>query len=463
MHVALGLVRRERVELLRHVHAAEGGDGEHLRLAALEEAGAVGAGEGADVDVEGTDLARLAVVGAATLVEDAVAHGLLDDGVEGIGDSAGLEAALELLDELGADALVLLAALAGGVRNEVLDAACKGLADGLDGLLVGDGGGVVLLHGGGGGGDFLDEGIDRGVRLHGDLHGLDNGFLGNLAGAGLDHHDGVLRAGDDEVEVAFGGLGEGGVDHVLAIDAADADAADGAVEGDVANAEGRAGADGDERVGLVLAVGGEGGGDDLDLVAEALGEERAQAAVGQAHGEDAIGGGAPFATGEAAGDLADGVEALFVIDGEGEEVDTLTGVGHTGRDEDDGIALAHGHGAVGEAGEGAVLDEQGLAADLDFVGTDTGFGCGHDSLYTLSGGHGPRVRSGSGWLSSRLPPCSGARPETKGLALAAQPEAPNKRAVPVDVSPVEVAQQPATLPDELQQPAARVVIVLVRL
>ena len=85
--------------------------------------------------------------------------------------------------------------------------------------------------------------------------------------------------------------------------------------------QGGAGADRDERIGLVFAVGGEGGRDDLDFVAEALGEERAQRAVREAHGEDAIVAGAAFAAGEATGDLADGVEALFVVDGEREEID----------------------------------------------------------------------------------------------------------------------------------------------
>ena len=128
-----------------------------------------------------------------------------------------------------------------------------------------------------------------------------------------------------------------------------------------------------------------------------LGKRGRMERVGQAHGEDAIGGGTAFTAGEAAGNLADGVEALFVVDGEGEEVDTLAGVGHADRDKDNGIALAHGDGAVGEAGKGAVLDEQGLAANLDFVGTDAGFGCGHVSLHTFSCGVGrgfDRVRDG---------------------------------------------------------------------
>ena len=72
------------------------------------------------------------------------------------------------------------------------------------------------------------------------------------------------------------------------------------------------GADDAEHVGVVLLVGGEHGDDDLDVVAVALGEERADRPVGQARGEDRVLGGAAFALDEAAGDLAGGVHALFV-------------------------------------------------------------------------------------------------------------------------------------------------------
>lgn len=57
----------------------------------------------------------------------------------------------------------------------------------------------------------------------------------------------------------------------------------------------------------------------------------------------------------------------------------------------------------------------------------------------------------------------GGKAGEKEGGLAAQPEAPDERSVPVYIPLVEVAQQPATLADELQQPAARVVVVLVLL
>ena len=106
--------------------------------------------------------------------------------------------------------------------------------------------------------------------------------LGQELGAGLDHHDRVARAGDDQVELRVGELAVGRVDDELAVDAADADRADRAGERDLADRQRRRRGDGAEDVGLVLLVGREDRDDELDVVLVALGEERADRAVGQA-------------------------------------------------------------------------------------------------------------------------------------------------------------------------------------
>ena len=66
------------------------------------------------------------------------------------------------------------------------------------------------------------------------------------------------------------------------------------------------------------------GADDVDLVAEAVGEARAQRTVDEAAGEDGLVAGLALTAEERAGDLARGVHALFDVDGEGEEVDAVT-------------------------------------------------------------------------------------------------------------------------------------------
>ena len=55
---------------------------EDLRLAALEEAGAVRTRQDADVAGDRPQLVDVTAVGALALAEDAAAHRLLDDGVE---------------------------------------------------------------------------------------------------------------------------------------------------------------------------------------------------------------------------------------------------------------------------------------------------------------------------------------------------------------------------------------------
>ena len=72
--------------------------------------------------------------------------------------------------------------------------------------------------------------------------------------------------------------------------------------------------------GIVLLVRRDRQHDELDLVPEALGEERAERAVDQPGGEDLLLGRTPLALEEAAGDAPAGVGPLAVVDAEGKEV-----------------------------------------------------------------------------------------------------------------------------------------------
>ena len=82
----------------------------------------------------------------------------------------------------------------------------------------------------------------------------------------------------------------------------------------------------DSDVVRVIEVGAEDRGDDLHLVAEALGERRPQRAVGEPAGEDGGLAGTALTTEDAARDLPGGVHALLDVDRQREEVDALTGL-----------------------------------------------------------------------------------------------------------------------------------------
>ena len=170
--------------------------------------------------------------------------------------------------------------------------------------------------------------------------------------------------GDDEVELGVRQLAVRRVDDELAVDPADAHGADRAGERDLADRQrGRRG-DRAEDVGLVLLVGREDRDDELDVVLVALGEERADRAVGQAGGQGGRLRRARLALDEAARDLARGVHALLEFDREREEVEAWAGIGPVGGAEHEGVAVANGDGAAGQACELAGLDGQRATTDL---------------------------------------------------------------------------------------------------
>ncbi len=207
----------------------------------------------------------------------------------------------------------------------------------------------------------VDERLERAMT---EQDGLGHHVLGQELGARLDHHDRVAGAGDDEVELRLLELAVGRVDDELAVDPADAHGADGTRERDLADRQGGRGRDRAEDVGLVLLVGREDRDDQLDVVLVALGEERADGAVGQPGGQGGCLGRARLALDEAARDLARGVHPLLELDGERKEVEPGPRVGPIGRPEHEGVTVADGDGAAGEACKLAGLDGQRSTAEL---------------------------------------------------------------------------------------------------
>ena len=116
------------------------------------------------------------------------------------------------------------------------------------------------------------------------------------------------------------------------------------------------------------------GDDDLDLVAEAVDERRAQRAVDETADEDRLGRGAALATEERAGDLAGGVRALFDVDRQREEVEAFARVlaGAGGREEHRLLVEVRGDGALRLLRETAGLEADGAGAELAVV--ENGFG-----------------------------------------------------------------------------------------
>ena len=193
----------------------------------------------------------------------------------------------------------------------------------------------------------------------GALEGGEEVLVAHLGGGAFHHEELAADAGVEEVDVALRLLLVRGVDHPLAVHAADADASDRAHERDLADVErGRRGVHGvaldEHRV-------------DLHVVVVPVGEQRTYRAVAHAGREDLLRARTRLALEESAGELARRVELLAVLALEREEVDALAGrvgVGH-GR-EHGRIAVRDGDGSGGLLRQKPRLDDKVLPPDRDF-------------------------------------------------------------------------------------------------
>ena len=110
------------------------------------------------------------------------------------------------------------------------------------------------------------------------------------------------------------------VQHVFAVDIADARAADRADERNARDRQRGRGADHRDDVGIVFQVMAQNGADDLRLVAGNPDEERPDRPVDQPRDQRFLFGRPALALEEAAGDLAGGEGLLLVVDGQREEI-----------------------------------------------------------------------------------------------------------------------------------------------
>ena len=384
----------QRVDELLVVAGAEGGDDQRLGLAAGEERRAMGARQDAHLGDDRPDGGQVASVDAAAVVEDVPADHvgleLLDDRVEGrvgllVLGEAGEDLRLGggdrvLAGELVADAEGGAHRLAAERLGALVERAVRRRVE-LEGLAGG-----VLGH--------VDDHVDH--RLHllvAELDRAEHLGLRELVGLELDHHHRVLGAGDDQVEPLLGVVAQllhvvdRRVQHVGAVDEADARRADRAHEGHAGERQRGGGGDHADDVGVVLHVVGEDGGDDLDLVAEALDEERADRPVDQAGGQHLLLGGARLALEEAAGDLAGGVGLLLVVDGQREEVlARLRLLLEDDGGEHAGLAVGGDDGGVGLAGDLPRFEGERVMPPLD------GFTYDVEHVFSFVSARDPLVR-----------------------------------------------------------------------
>ena len=278
-------------------------------------------------------------------------------------------------------------------------------------------------------------------HVFGDLRRALGVVLERLLGAAcLHHHHGNVAAvelatGHDHLERGRVGLFVGGKGNPLAVGGiGDAHTGNRALERYAAQPQGRRRAVQCHEVIRIHVIRAQNRAHDVGVVAVVAREVRPQRAVDQPAHQDRIVGCTPLSPEERAGNPAHCVHALLDVDGEREERCAVAWAARRGRgDEHLRVADAGRDRPVCEPGKHAGLEGDGLVGARDGTGDRNGF----SHVCSCCGG-------GDRWSAPKAELC-------------------DQSPVPLDVVGVQVVEQPAPSSDELQQPSAAVVILVVGL
>ncbi len=343
----------QRVDELLVFGGAERGDHQSLGLAAGEQRRAVGARQHADFRHDLPHGFHVAAVDALAGVEDVPAHDLGFEFLEHAGNrklvvfrfgAFGEKVRHHLLFDHGDRVLTILLLHDRISRPQIFLGEAKNFL--FQRLVVGDGQVARLL-----GGFFreLDDGVDHRLEMPvAEHHGAEHDLFGQLFGFQFHHHDGVLGAGDDEVELTFRHLIERRIEHVFIVDEADAGAADRAHERRARKSERGRGGDHRDDVGIVLLIVRQHGHGYLGVAAPAVGEQRTDRAIDQARRQRVLFGRTALAFEIAAGNPAGRIVFFGVVDGERKEIDAfLRLLGGNDGGKHAGLAIRGEHRSVG--------------------------------------------------------------------------------------------------------------------
>ena len=343
----------QRVDELFVFGGAECGDHQSLGLATGKQRRAVGTRQHADFRHDLPNCFYVAAVDALAGVEDIPAHDLGFEFLEHAGNrglvvfrfGAFREKLLHhLLLDRGDGVLPILLAhdriggaqiLLGEPENFLLQR-----------LIVGTGQLARLL------GCFfgeLDDGLDHRLEMSvAEHHGAEHDLFGQLFGFQLHHHDGVLRAGDDKIELTLAHLVDLRVEHIFVVYKGDAGAADRAHERRARKGQRGRGRNHRHDIGIVLLIVRKHGHGHLGVAAPAFGEQRTDRAIDQARRQRVLFGRTALTFEIAAGNPAGRVIFLGVVDGERKEIDAcLRLLGGDDRGKHTGLAISSEHGSVG--------------------------------------------------------------------------------------------------------------------
>ncbi|MNV63401.1 hypothetical protein D3C71_1559920 [compost metagenome] len=226
--------------------------------------------------------------------------------------------------------------------------------------------------------------FDRHFFLAGDLHQLfdlrdnaanffmaehdcfEHDFFRHFICFRFHHHDGVFGSRHNEIDVALFLLGNRRIDDKFTADASYDNTADRTAERYIRNAQRSRGSDHGRDFRRAVLVHAHYKVQHLDVIAEAFREQRANRPVGQSAGQNRLLARSSFALDEAAGNFAYCVQALFIVDGQREEVQILRLAGCCNRTEYRSIAVTDHNRSVRLLGKPPRFQNESSAPELHF-------------------------------------------------------------------------------------------------
>ncbi len=293
---------------------------------------------------------------------------------------------------------------------------------------------------------------------------LDHHFR-QFTGTGLHHQDSVPGTGDDQVKLGFLHLFDRGIDHIFVVDIADPHAGDRSVERNVGHRQCAGGSDHGNDIGRIVRVDRHHRGYDMDIIPESVGKQGPNWPVNHPGAQNRRFRRSSFPFNESAGDFADGIHPFFIIDSQGKEIDSFPGRRRSGRSHHHRcIAVADQDSSIGLFGILAGFDDEWPAAEFKLKSLHAPFPP-HISFFTFT----LQIISYSATKENVLfamPVLNGRQTKKKRVAplifgLLSQIQPAQQRAIPFQITVLEIIQQAAAMADHLQQTATGMMIFLV--
>ena len=219
-------------------------------------------------------------------------------------------------------------------------------------------------------------------------HRAEHHVFRQFLGFGLHHQHRPLGARHHQIQLRGFQFLAGRVEQVLAVVVTDPGRADGAIERHAGQRHRRRGTQQRRNFRVHLIVQRHHGGDDLQLVGEAVGKQRAQRPVDQPGGQGFALGRTALAPEKAAGNAARRVGTLLIVHPQRQEVPAFLGFpGGDHGHQHHGIGHVDQHRATGLTGDFAGLQGHGMLAVLKclFDGRHESVLCGERAMENLSG------------------------------------------------------------------------------